>query len=125
MQSSIWSRKRDTRDGWRYRPAAPFRYRLRPPAALPHARRAAQQSQALQKERCRHERSSSAATCEAAGEVNALSDSGPWRPAFAEEVWACEVRVQAYPAPSATAGGHIYTPLWPAHRLGRLTLLPT
>src|SRR3982074_1963197 len=81
---------RGTRDRLRCRPAAPFRYRLRPPAALRHAQRMAQRWRAL-----RQEQSSSTITCEATGEANALSDSGPLRPAFEEEVLVCDVRVSS------------------------------
>src|SRR3982074_406192 len=71
-------------------PAAPCRYRPRPPAALRRPQRAAQESPTL-----RPERLSSTMTCETTGEENALSDSGPLRPASDEEVLACDIRVSS------------------------------
>src|SRR5436190_343640 len=80
---------RDTRDRWRSPPAAPFQYRLPRPAALPHARGAAQRRQALWLEPAR-----SAMNCETTVDENALSDSGPCEdPPFKEEVLPCDVRV--------------------------------
>src|SRR3977135_172662 len=81
---------RDTRDRSRCRPAAPFGCRLRPPAALRLVQGAARRWRAL-----RQGRSSLTMTCEAMGEENALSDSGPLRPAFEEEVLGCDVRVSS------------------------------
>src|SRR5260221_4929989 len=79
---------RDTRDRWRSPPAAPFRYRLQRPAALPHARRVAQ------RQAPRQQRARPMMTCETTGEKNALSDSGRYEdPPFKEEVLTCEVRV--------------------------------
>src|SRR5665811_339587 len=103
---------RDTRDRWRSGLPGPFRYRLQQPALLPHARRTAQQWRAL-----RQERSSSTTTCEATGEENALSDSGPLRPASEEEVLACEFGFQACPAPPVTAAANLYRLAEPEQRL--------
>src|SRR6266403_5377968 len=80
---------RDTRDRWRSPPAAPFRNRLQPPAALPHARRVAQRRQAL-----RLDPATPTIICETTGDENALSDSGPYEdPPFKEQILACDVRV--------------------------------
>src|SRR5258705_12256485 len=80
---------RDTRDRWRSPPAAPFRYRLPRPAALPHARRVAQRRRALRPEPARP-----TTICKTTADENALSDSGPYEdPPFKEEVLACDVRV--------------------------------
>src|SRR6266478_9791995 len=80
---------RDTRDRWRSRPAAPFRYRLPRPAALRHARGVVQRLQALRQEPARP-----TTLCETAGDENALSDSGPYEdPPFKEQILACDVRV--------------------------------
>src|SRR3954452_1888019 len=80
---------RDTTDRWRSPPAAPCRYRLPRPAALPHARGAAQPRKTLRPAAAR-----STMICETAVDENALSDSGPYEdPPFKEEVPACDVRV--------------------------------
>src|SRR6266852_1407382 len=80
---------RDTRDRWRSPPAAPFRYRLPRPAALPHALPVAQPRQAPRRVPARP-----TMICETTGDENALSDSGPYEdPPFKEQVPACDVRV--------------------------------
>src|ERR1700687_2672605 len=81
---------RDTRDRSRSGPPGPFQCRLQRPAALPHAQCAAPELRAL-----RRQRSSSTTTCEVMNEENALSDSGPLRPACEQEVLACDVRVSS------------------------------
>src|SRR5512140_3087197 len=100
---------RDTRDRWRSRPPGPCRCRLRSADGLPHAQGAGRRCRAL-----RQRRSSSTMICEAAGEEDALSDSGPLRPAFEKEVLTCDVRVSTVRilkhklAPSATAAANLY-----------------
>src|SRR5712672_1631031 len=64
---------RDTTDRWRSPPAAPCRYRLPRPAALPHARGAAQPRKTPRPAGAR-----STMICETAVDENALSDSGPY-----------------------------------------------
>src|SRR5258707_15146766 len=103
---------RDTRDRSHCPPAAPFRYRLQRPAALPHARHQAQRWRTL-----RQQRSSSTMTCKATGEENALSDSGPLRPAFEKEVLACEVRVSSVSGAVAYGSAKLYPPDGPEPRL--------
>src|SRR6476620_2827949 len=103
---------RDTTDRWRSAPPAPFRYRLPQPAALPHAPRVGKQREAP-----RSRRSNSSMSGETTGEKNALSDSGPLRPACEEEVLTCDIRVQACPGPSATADSNLYRLADPEQRL--------
>src|SRR5260370_24446799 len=103
---------RDTRDRSRCPPAAPFRYRLQRPAALPHARHQAQRWRTL-----RQQRSSSTMTCKATGEENALSDSGPLRPAFEKEVLACEVRASSVSRAVACVNANLYRLARPEQRL--------
>src|SRR3979490_1670602 len=94
---------RDTRDRWRCRPAAPCRYRPRRLAGLPPALRAEQPQPAL-----REGRSSTTMTCKATGERDALSGSGPLRPALEEAVVAECVRLQACPAQPVAADSNLY-----------------
>ena len=72
-------------------------------------------------ERCDKQRSSSTVTCEATGEENALSDSGPLRPACRrggpDHV---TFGFQACPAPSVTAAANLYRLAGPEQRLVRL-----
>src|SRR4051812_48105391 len=63
----------DTRDRWRSRPAAPCRYRPRPPAAPRHAQHVAQSPRSqVPRRRPTH----SATACEATWKQNARFDSG-------------------------------------------------
>src|SRR6266853_6883840 len=101
---------RDTRDRSRCPPAAPFRYRLQRPAALPHARNQAQRWRTLR------QRSSSTMTCKATGEENTLSDSGPLRPAFEKEVLACDVRVSSVSGAVAYGSANLYRLAGPEQR---------
>jgi hypothetical protein len=69
----------------------------------------------------RRERSSSITICKATGEEDALSDSGPLRPAVKKhvlkEVLACTFGFQACPAPSLTADANLYRLAVPEQRL--------
>src|ERR1700694_3516507 len=106
---------RDPRDRSRSPPAGPFRYRLQRPAALPHARRAAQRRRALRQERARP-----TMTCETTGDENALSDSGPLRPALEEEVMRCDVRVSSVSGAVGYGSTNLYRLSGPEQRLGGL-----
>src|SRR3954454_21683215 len=79
---------RDTRDRWRSGLPVPFRNRPQRPAALPHAPGGEEPRQAS-----RSRRSNERMACETTREENALSDSGPLRPACDEEVLTYDVRV--------------------------------
>src|SRR5258705_3851588 len=105
---------RDTRDRWRSQPAAPFRYRLPRPAALPHARRAAQRRRTLRLEPAR-----ATTICETTGDENALSDSGPYEdPLFKEEVPACDVRVSIVSGVVGCGGCKSIPACWPGTEAG-------
>src|SRR6476620_281243 len=100
---------RDTRDRWRSPPAAPFRSRLPRPAALPRARREAQQRRALQRGPARP-----MMICETTVDENALSDSGPYEdPPFKEEVLACDVRVSIVSGAVGCGGCKPIPACWP------------
>src|ERR1700704_571508 len=94
---------RDTRDRWRCRPAAPCRYRPRRPAGLPPAQRAEHRQPTLQEER-----SSTTMPCKATGEEDALSGSGPLRPALKGRSWRLMFGLQACPARPVAADSNLY-----------------
>src|SRR6478752_533136 len=103
---------RDTRDRWRSPPAAPFRNRLPRPAALPRARREAQQRQALQPGPARP-----MMICETTVDENALSDSGPYEdPPLKRRSWHVTFGFQSCPALSVAADANLYRLVGPEQR---------